>query len=137
MRRRPPRSTCTDTSFPYTTLSRSAGAAEAPARKLISLLDQAEIVRAALAARNLAKFALAVERVAIGRQALDASRPVHVDDVELPPPALTFAVEGTARRRQRVGHLMPRGKILAHDLQSEEHTSELQSIMRNSDAAFC
>src|SRR3546814_6852567 len=108
MRRRPPRSTCTDTSFPYTTLSRSAGAAEAPARKLIALLDQAEIVRAALAARNLAKFALAVERVAIGRQALDASRPVHVDDVELPPPA-----------------------------QIGEHTSEHQSLLRISYAVFC
>src|SRR3546814_5594421 len=72
MIRRPPRSTRTDTLFPYTTLFRSAADEEPPA----------------------------------------ASRRPHL---ELPR----------------------RGEHRAIDLRSEEHTSELQSLMRISYAVFC
>src|SRR3546814_8409698 len=88
MMRRPPRSTRTDTLFPYTTLFRSLG-------------------------RQLAR--------ALGRRALGtvaASRAV-------PDRACTF--------RRRLG---PDRRHRARE-RSEEHTSELQSLMRISYAVFC
>src|SRR3546814_1253615 len=90
MIRRPPRSTRTDTLFPYTTLFRSADAH--PSRLL-------------------------------GRRAgePDARRRDRARLPGAPAPR-------TARSRRAVGHLAAR---------SEEHTSELQSLMRISYAVFC
>src|SRR3546814_1424128 len=79
MIRRPPRSTRTDTLFPYTTLVRSAAARRRRVR------DGAAVRRA----------------------------PVH------------------ARRPPRPARALGGGD------RSEEHTSELQSLMRNSYAVFC
>src|SRR3546814_11395130 len=79
MIRRPPRSTRTDTLFPYTTLFRSR-------------LDRCDLVE--------------------GRAAVDRSEdPVMV--------------------------LAPDGIRLGRAMRSEEHTSELQSLMRISYAVFC
>src|SRR3546814_9667849 len=87
MIRRPPRSTRTDTLFPYTTLFRSPIDARRGDLQMIRLLD-------------------------------------GVDDVE--------------RRRNRVAHFLAtldiHGTVVAR---SEEHTSELQSLMRISYAVFC
>src|SRR3546814_9723195 len=93
MIRRPPRSTRTDTLFPYTTLFRSA----------------ASVSRKASALRRFFAF-LASE----GDRPDDPSR-------ALPRPA-----------KERG---LPR--VLAHKDRSEEHTSELQSLMRISYAVFC
>src|SRR3546814_3315641 len=93
MIRRPPRSTRTDTLFPYTTLFRS------DARRIINQIAPGVIDGDAPPAR--------VERRA--RQAVAA-----------------MAVE---RRAARVGLCQP--------IRSEEHTSELQSLMRISYAVFC
>src|SRR3546814_13694102 len=79
MIRRPPRSTRTDTLFPYTTLFRSAAAAAAPA-----------------------DFEGTMQQVVISL--------------------------GSDAVRKVVG---------STDLRSEEHTSELQSLMRISYAVFC
>src|SRR3546814_3089465 len=89
MIRRPPRSTRTDTLFPYTPLFRS--------------VDQQQAGRAAQAIarhghRNAGRIVMAIDR----------DRP---DDA-------IFVQEGFERR-------------------SEEHTSELQSLMRISYAVFC
>src|SRR3546814_7886959 len=85
MIRRPPRSTRTDTLFPYTTLFRSVG----PFHPVpLSCRDQ---------------------------QAVAPPKPVH-----------RLAVERYARGAGQ--HQHPR---------SEEHTSELQSLMRISYAVFC
>src|SRR3546814_1314551 len=84
MIRRPPRSTRTDTLFPYTTLFRSKRSAD------IGL-------------------GVAAEAPAI----VDIGVPVE------------FRREGQAIPRQ------------AADIRSEEHTSELQSLMRISYAVFC
>src|SRR3546814_10194400 len=100
MIRRPPRSTRTDTLFPYTTLFRSAH---------LSPLDDFDARTADRAARDA-----------------DASR-------------------RAARRRDacRRPHATARGQTSAlsqhHRLsrRSEEHTSELQSLMRISYAVFC
>src|SRR3546814_3757017 len=103
MRRRPPRSTRTDTLFPYTTLFRSLR------------------VEAVLPGPG-------VEAGRAGRQRFgnqDRYRPVE----RLQP---LFAVVGAvehARQRVQLAHVGP-GR-------SEEHTSELQSLMRSSSAVFC
>src|SRR3546814_3143547 len=86
MIRRPPRSTRTDTLFPYTTLCRS-----------IVLADIAII------AANFLTFLLAL-------------------------PILVIAARNELRRRRAKNRLSGR---------SEEHTSELQSLMRISYAVFC
>src|SRR3546814_4687892 len=92
MIRRPPRSTRTDTLFPYTTLFRSAGAA--------GIGDDAAI------GEGFAEQALALRVPAV--------------------------LPGGAGR----GALFP-GESRGPDVRSEEHTSELQSLMRISYAVFC
>src|SRR3546814_2522068 len=87
MIRRPPRSTRTDTLFPYTTLFRSGESGES-----------------------------------LGEHA----RGVEIDPrLRQPALGLTQRAHGNANRRDG------RGK------RSEEHTSELQSLMRISYAVFC
>src|SRR3546814_8363029 len=118
MKRRPPISTRTDTLFPYTTLFRSLTThyleeAENLCRNL-AIIDKGTIVeqgpmRALLAKLDVEGFLLDV-------------------DGDLPPELPEI-----------------RGAILAaHDdhtldleMRSEEHTSELQSLMRISNAVFC
>src|SRR3546814_9558281 len=89
MVRRPPRSTRTDTLFPYTTLCRSLGR-----------LDDATDFRGG---------------AAVVQRHPDLARRDH--------------------RQQR--HHMLRGVAGADRHRSEEHTSELQSLMRISYAVFC
>src|SRR3546814_2287119 len=88
MRRRPPRSTRTDTLFPYTTLVRSPGESAAPSRPLPG---------------------------ALGSPPPDWPTPIWPT---LDPPD-TVSPSGAGGSR------------------SEEHTSELQSLMRISYAVFC
>src|SRR3546814_3309227 len=92
MSRRPPRSTRTDTLFPYTTLFRSCGAGEVPGRTHRT-------------------------RGHAGRR--------H-------PPAVFHRA---GRRRPVGGHRARRIRACARR-RSEEHTSELQSLMRTSYAVF-
>src|SRR3546814_5232310 len=91
MKRRPPRSTRTDTLFPYTTLFRSAGGACDPVADQGFLPDQRHLPRVA-------------------------------DDAAL--------LAGNPPWRRLCGG----GGMSAR---SEEHTSELQSLMRISYAVFC
>src|SRR3546814_1945956 len=103
MIRRPPRSTRTDTLFPYTTLFRSNfGDAHHLAVPLVFL------------AQELPEFggALAVRLVTSGDDAL-----AH------------------ARHLERLAHFLVQAR--EHRRRSEEHTSELQSLMRISYAVFC
>src|SRR3546814_4093108 len=93
MIRRPPRSTRTDTLFPYTTLFRSPGDAKA----------------AAGGARDLAQC---VEPRRVRGEGGDDHPPLRRAD-----------------RRDETGAQVA--------LRSEEHTSELQSLMRISYAVFC
>src|SRR3546814_5830388 len=104
MIRRPPRSTRTDTLFPYTTLFRSGRRrAEKKPDILFILLPQFE-AQSFLIATN-------VDPVGnMGKAALQ-----------------NFC------RDNRFGRLLQVGSVL----RSEEHTSELQSLMRISYAVFC
>src|SRR3546814_3372158 len=101
MIRRPPRSTLTDTLFPYTTLFRSEFK-----RKL-------GIARDAFAPTALVGRA----RYRVGEMVDDAAHAVREEFRSNRLPIALAATAGIAR--------------------SEEHTSELQSLMRISYAVFC
>src|SRR3546814_1099436 len=104
MIRRPPRSTRTDTLFPYATLFRSLARSElSRATRLIA--DQAvsgEEIDSLRAAVRSSEASLAAARAQVQSRALD----VEFAQVRAP-------------------------------VRSEEHTSELQSLMRISYAVFC
>src|SRR3546814_2274832 len=103
MRRRPPRSTRTDTLFPYTTLFRSAKAAHR------------------LAGRNHPRHR------AVG---------VLLDDVEQHR-ARAQVIRQDVRGEIRLFLIQVHRDQLEPHRRSEEHTSELQSLMRLSSAVFC
>src|SRR3546814_4747970 len=107
MIRRPPRSTLTDTRFPYTTLFRSFLAHALPARHVAG----------------------AIKAVALLFQPLPAFHE---------PCRAQVRIGAHARfLRHRVEHrpAAPRRRLAQQ--RSEEHTSELQSLMRISYAVFC
>src|SRR3546814_6307461 len=118
MLRPPHRSTRTDTPFPYTTLFRSHGRERQIARG--DALCQGHEVR-------LDVEQLAAEPVAGPAEAAD-----HLvgdqQQVILLADALHFRPIGLRRHEDAAGTL---------DRRSEEHTSELQSLMRSSYAVFC
>src|SRR3546814_4525019 len=101
MIRRPPRSTRTDTLFPYTTLFRSPSVSTRPP-KVQSTIAAAHVPAAPAAAAA-------------------------------PPPA----VRAIARRSTVPPPTRARRSDAIRDPRSEEHTSELQSLMRISYAVFC
>src|SRR3546814_5096326 len=116
MIRRPPRSTRTDTLFPYTTLFRSA---------LQSKLGAAHV-----------DFRLGLDVFTD-----DALQDVHTIVLSpglspLQEPIKSFLALAAARQIQVVGEIELFARALA-DMRSEEHTSELQSLMRISYAVFC
>src|SRR3546814_5919493 len=111
MIRRPPRSTRTDTLFPYTTLFRSSGEG---------------------AQRLAAELFLDV----VGSIGVDHRERPHLHLVRpawMPCPNPVDALKEGARGKH--------SHVLDHDFgaafRSEEHTSELQSLMRISYAVFC
>src|SRR3546814_8015026 len=112
MRRRPPRSTRTDTLFPYTTLFRSGPQAQGPG-------DPGRKVRRGQLRQGHQGQAAPGHPRPRGRRARGA-------DSQVPP-------DHRVRRRAR-GEGRDRGGRRAR---SEEHTSELQSLMRISYAVFC
>src|SRR3546814_1292352 len=99
MIRRPPRSTRTDTLFPYTTLFRSLAAA-------------VDVLCVAGVARRDRPHGLARD---------------HLREAE----------DGVQGRAQLVAHQREEARLGAALRRSEEHTSELQSLMRISYAVFC
>src|SRR3546814_2950855 len=124
MLRRPPRSTRTDTLFPYTTLFRSAD--EDRARHQLRTGRAAAARRGAglgfrsrprRRARRMGQFAQ--PRPGDGRHR-EAAQAVLFDAVPVVRLAAADRGQGRAIRRR-----------------SEEHTSELQSLMRISYAVFC
>src|SRR3546814_3170661 len=114
MIRRPPRPTRTDTLFPYTTLFRSARCSGN--RYLLDAVQRQNRLRSFL---NI-QWVNGVERV-------EASIDEHL--------AIMDALgEG---KNLRAHALMKLHLDSARDVRSEEHTSELQSLMRISYAVFC
>src|SRR3546814_3971128 len=103
MMRRPPRSTRTDTLFPYTTR-----------------------FRAALEIGHLGGVARLDQGLVAGLDQLDQAAAEH--DLLAEQVGLAFFLEGG---------LDDAGLAAAIRRRSEEHTSELQSLMRTSYAVFC
>src|SRR3546814_4517512 len=123
MHRRPPKSTRTDTLFPSTTLSRSptSGGAQGDRRAEPSLL------------------AVAINQDAAPRSQHDTGKlQAHLRGrlhAQRNNAAATAAVH--ISRRQSFRSRMPLPGEPSRRLRSEEHTSELQSLMRISYAVFC
>src|SRR3546814_6784880 len=132
MKRRPPRSTRTDTLLPYTTLFRSAGTAG---------VDQAGKVLARH--REAARLRFLDMRLAAGDEAV----PVVDRDLALLPDAQACHADDEAgvrahyRGHQRTCELRGRhdhrARAAVVEDRSAEHTSELRSLMRNSYAVLC
>src|SRR3546814_5184475 len=127
MIRRTPRSTRTDTLFPYTTLFRSL-VLDGQALDFV-VVDQAFVVDAVL--HGVQDLAAQVGLGPVGEVA--AVRERHAQD-------------GVARLQQgevdglvglRSGVRLHVGVVGSEQFRSEEHTSELQSLMRTSYAVFC
>src|SRR3546814_2592236 len=122
MIRPPPRSTRTDTLFPYTTLFRSL--LVTICMMLISIPSVRNVGVTLIASAGLAGLAVgaaaqpALKNLIAGIQ-MAFTEPIRIDDVVI--------IEGEWGRIEEI-HLTFR---------SEEHTSELQSLMRNSYAGFC
>src|SRR3546814_1988951 len=119
MIRRPPRSTRTDTLFPYTTLFRSHPA------------DQER--RRAFDRRHLRPFHNAAGKrtrdLRRGAEAPVAADPGNGPDVRDRLQPLSRVRRGDCPGRHR--------RLLSVPARSEEHPSELQSLMRISYAVFC
>src|SRR3546814_3480915 len=112
MFRRPPRSTRTYTLFPYTTLFRSLGRLH-HAMRLI----------------GMDRLACPARRQRLGRVALPVlALPAYLGDL-----GPTVALGHGPERRPGLDRLIKPD----HVVRSEEHTSELQSLMRISYAVFC
>src|SRR3546814_3439290 len=125
MIRLPPRSTRTDTLFPYTTLFRSPGR-----NAHRSEAGRGRLALSALGRRRRVLLEAGAWPLQHGmeREAGDAgqhSRRRDGDDHE------------RARRAGRADRRAAREPQDPGQLRSEEHTSELQSLMRNSYAVFC
>src|SRR3546814_6870199 len=103
MIRRPPRSTRTDTLFPYTTLFRSDGGGGR--------------ARGRGGRRRVRRQGLGRAQVPDRRQGRAQPHPFRTD--------------------ADVREALPRTRRRDRGLRSEEHTSELQSLMRISYAVFC
>src|SRR3546814_6727925 len=115
MNRRPPRSTRTYTSFPYTTLFRST-------------LSAARAVKRTLEATGRYRVYLTRDR--------DVYIPLRerFQRAEQAGASLFISLHADS-----IGNHSLRGASVysLSEQRSEEHTSELQSLMRNSNAVFC
>src|SRR3546814_4411597 len=123
MRRRPPRSTRTDTLFPYTTLFRSV-AGRRSGRHLRAL--------AARPHRYSGREATPRQSRGIARHGVGSAADPPISSA-LPEAGERVAV----RRPTRSDHLRRRCLLARPAARSEEQTYELPSIMRNSYAVFC
>src|SRR3546814_1330538 len=119
MRRRHPRSTRTDTLFPYTTLFRATLGRTAPGIFLVAV----KLRQDAAAGTRKREERLAQFRIHTRRELLQGL---------VEPRRETLC----GRRRQRTRPVADLVGKYAGD-RSEEHTSELQSLMRISYAVFC
>src|SRR3546814_6573845 len=129
MIRRPPRSTRTDTLFPYTTLFRS------PDQDDVGLVDVAAVLTVVMGQREghrvHAAEVLGVQHVLQPWRAADL-------DAEVVGQGMDHRIEhgntGQGEGGAAAGQLV--AQLVVHH-RSEEHTSELQSLMSISYAGFC
>src|SRR3546814_8426283 len=122
MIRRPPRSTRTDTLFPYTTLFRSRDHRIRQGRGPRAHAELHRLQRRGRAGRGSVRHLLrSFDRAARGQPC--RARQAAPGMVRTPPSTST-------------AHVVQSSRISCRE-RSEEHTSELQSLMRISYAVFC
>src|SRR3546814_2896157 len=141
MIRRPPRSTRTDTLFPYTTLFRSLQGTKLRQVVPAAFIDQRIFIDPAHTGCVRSKCAARASRqsplhlIEIFEHA--AARPIEICAVLEDHIDEAVAEEGIAAHRLGARHRQHGGGQRIGDLvRSEEHTSELQSLMRISYAVF-
>src|SRR3546814_3473572 len=124
MIRRPPRSTRTDTLFPYTTLFRSDDAREDLVEHLVEAVEQALVLHVDRAGQVIELIGAAVDHLAV--EGFEQHQ-------------MLFEARGNARGATLVEEAEKHGAGLTcwGGGRSEEHTSELQSLMRSSYAVCC
>src|SRR3546814_7338882 len=125
MIRRPPRSTRTDTLFPYTTLCRS-----------MCELAGIDVAFPFLDDELVAFCATIPPELQLKDGRLRAFFKEAFRDF-LPEEVIAKKKHGFGMPFYEWTRDHPRLRQLAYDRRSEEHTSELQSLMRNSYAVFC
>src|SRR3546814_1355706 len=131
MIRRPPRSTRTDTLFPYTTLFRSTD------RPFLILRGKGGKERLApISDRARAAIAQWSVHVAAESAWLFPSGKSHLSRIRLYQMVKELAAAAGITPERVSPHVL-RHAFATHLLRSEEHTSELQSLMRISYAVFC
>src|SRR3546814_10566695 len=142
MIRRPPRSTRTDTLFPYTTLFRALGLAIAepvdlapdPGLQLRSLFPPAFQLRP-----QRGDFILAgAQRIRLRR--VPVMQPAHLSSDRLLQVGAGCVDPGTQAIQARQHVARDRGDTggePGHAIRTEAPTSELQSLLHNSYAVFC
>src|SRR3546814_6108399 len=117
MLRRPPRSTRTDTLFPYTSLFRSVSVGGVDSRW--------QAAKAKVTAKDRARL---LDRIMVGSRSSRSGAWWHRPHGDGP------------ERRYRLELRKPRWRLRnrpGFQPRTEEHTSELQSLLRSSYAAFC
>src|SRR3546814_3572645 len=127
MIRRPPRSTRTDTLFPYTTLFRSV--AEIP-QYIVNLAFGRTFTLACRHRHALPEAAVVCRKL---RKNLLLARDRQVEHVRGSAIRSRLRQSSASAREPR----LPAFSNQALNMRSEEHTSELQSLMRISYAVFC
>src|SRR3546814_1438841 len=126
MMRRPPRATRTDTLFPYTTLFRSAAGKLVEHGRPQCRIDQFALLRAGGRVVGVGIAMLQHDRVG-------GMRRQGCSQVGL----RALRNHGEGKRRPAGGGAVEQPFQRRAGLRSEEHTSELQSLMRISYAVFC
>src|SRR3546814_3919626 len=125
--RRPPRFPRTDTLFPYTTLFRSVPLGKIEQSRRAGFVEERPVDRRARAFGQPDMFAIASRqwraRVETDDVAQLRARAPQPDDAAI------------ARNDRAVDHDIVALQVAS--ARSEEHTTELQSLMRNSEAVFC
>src|SRR3546814_9136129 len=133
MHRRPPRSTRTDTLFPYTTLFRSAAVVVDAGDRKYLLKDLTNLI----AQEDAHVLSIRSESGRHGQQRLHLQ--VRVQDFGQLSRLLgkIDSLPGVERTRRASVGARPPMRSYDGKVRSEEHTSELQSLMRTSYAVFC
>src|SRR3546814_7465857 len=125
MIRRPPRSTRTDTLFPYPTLFRSTVRSDRARRTPPGPADAVQAWQYATLVISKSPPAMLIRHALHGRRRV-ANATHHQAAID----AVAFACSTASQ-------LLVQFSALDDDARSEEHTSELQSLMRISYAVFC
>src|SRR3546814_5161255 len=142
MIRRPPRSTRTYTLFPYTTLFRSLFDSSGAGSTSMTIIKEADLIESVADALQFISYYHPMDYIRALGKAYEAEKsPAAKDAIAQILTNSRMCAEGHRPICQDTGIVTVFVKWgqncrLESD-RSEEHTSELQSLMRNSYAVFC